>query len=85
MSTLDESTQVREVLQKFQDGYTTRDKSKLDEFMQLFAPSEEIELIGVGASERGGREWFNGHAAIREIIGGIILHSSNSQYSLIKL
>ena len=28
MSNLDESTQVREVLQKFQDGYTTRDKSK---------------------------------------------------------
>ena len=70
MSTLDESTQVREVFQKFQDGYTTRDKSKLDEFMGLFAPTSEIELIGVGASERGGREWFNGHAAIREIIEG---------------
>jgi hypothetical protein len=24
----------------------------------------------VGASERGGNEWFNGHAAIREIIAG---------------
>ena len=49
-----EIKQVRDVLQKFQDGYTTRDKSKLDEFMQLFAPTDEIELIGVGASERGG-------------------------------
>ena len=28
--------------------------------MQIFAPSDEIELIGVGASEREGREWFNG-------------------------
>lgn len=63
-------TQVREVLQKFQNGYTTRDKSKLDEFMRLFAPTDEIELIGVGAFERGGREWFNGRAAIREIIEG---------------
>jgi len=65
-----EIKQVREILQKFQDDYTTRDKSKLDEFMMLFAPTDEIELIGVGASERGGREWFNGRAAIREIIAG---------------
>jgi len=67
---LSEIQQVRSVLQKFQDGYTTRDKSRLDEFMELFAPTEEIELIGVGASERGGDEWFNGHAAIRDIIDG---------------
>lgn len=70
MSTHDEITQVRAVLQKFQDGYTTRDKSKLDEFMELFALTDEIELIGVGASERGSNEWFNGRAAIREIIEG---------------
>jgi hypothetical protein len=70
MSTRFEIQQVRNVLQKFQDGYATRDKSKLDEFMELFAPTEEIELIGVGASERGGNEWFNGRAAIREIIEG---------------
>jgi len=65
-----ETKSVRETLQKIQDGYTNRDLSKLDEFMGLFAPTEEIELIGVGASERGGREWFNGRAAIREIIAG---------------
>jgi hypothetical protein len=70
MSNQTEIQQVRAALQQFQDGYTTRDKSKLDEFMGLFTPSGEIELIGVGASERGGREWFQGHAAIREIIEG---------------
>ncbi len=70
MPTSDERSLVRAVLQKFQDGYTTRDKSKLDDFMELFAPTDEIELIGVGASERGGREWFNGRTAIREIIEG---------------
>ena len=70
MSTKNGVRQVRAILQKFQDGYTTRDKSKLDEFMELFAPTDEIELIGVGASKRGGNEWFNGHAAIREIIEG---------------
>lgn len=70
MSSQTENQAVRAVLQKFQDGYTIRDKSKLDEFMQLFAPTDQIELIGVGAFERGGREWFNGRAAIREIIAG---------------
>jgi hypothetical protein len=65
-----EESQVRTTLQKFQDGYIARDKSKLDTFMELFAPTDEIELIGVGASERGGNEWFNGRAAIREIIEG---------------
>jgi hypothetical protein len=65
-----EVTKVRETLQKFQAGYTTRDMAKLDAFMELFAPTDEIELIGVGASERGGNEWFNGRAAIREIIAG---------------
>ena len=70
MSTQSEIQQVREVIQNFQDGYITRDKSKLDEFMELFAPTDQIELIGVGASKRGGNEWFNGHAAIREIIDG---------------
>ena len=70
MANITEIRQVRSVLQKFQDGYLTRDKSKLDEFMGLFAPTEEIELIGVGASERGGNEWFNGHDAVRDIIDG---------------
>ena len=70
MSQQAEIANVRKILQKFQDGYATRDKSKLDDFMELFDPTEEIELIGVGASERGGNEWFNGHAAIRDIIDG---------------
>lgn len=70
MSIQSEIQEVRIILQKFQDGYITRDKSKLDEFMKLFAPTNEIEWIGVGASERGGDEWFNGHAAVRDIING---------------
>ena len=70
MSTQIEVERVRNILQKFQNSYAIRDKSRLDEFMKLFAPTDEIELIGVGASERGRDEWFNGHAAIREIIEG---------------
>jgi hypothetical protein len=67
---LDETKAVRLVLQRFQDGYNLRDVSRLDDFMQLFVQSDEIELIGVGAAKRGGPEWFQGPAAIREIIEG---------------
>lgn len=37
--------------------------------MQLFVPSDEIELIGIGASTRNANEWFQGLARIREIVG----------------
>lgn len=49
---------VRQVLEQFQDGYTTRDMSKLDEFMTLFFQDDDVELIGISASVRGGNEWF---------------------------
>jgi hypothetical protein len=62
------SEEVRQVLQRFQDGYTARDLAKLDEFMALFHRSDDIELIGIGASVRGGNEWFQGIDAIREIV-----------------
>jgi len=60
--------EVRKVLRRFQDGYTMRDLAKLDDFMGLFIESDEAELIGIGASMRGGQEWFQGLASIREII-----------------
>jgi len=62
--------QVREVLGQFLDGYTARDISNLDQFMELFYPGEEIELIGIGAFIRGGNEWFQGLSAVRDIIEG---------------
>jgi hypothetical protein len=40
----------------------------LDDFIDLFAAGQEIELIGVGASVRGGAEWFQGTEQVREII-----------------
>jgi hypothetical protein len=60
--------QVRQALAKFQAGYTARDVSNLDDFMLLFVQGEETELIGIGAVARGGNEWFQGLAAIREIV-----------------
>jgi hypothetical protein len=60
--------EVRDTLRRFQAGYTSRDLSQLDAFMDLFAPEGVPELIGIGASVRGGNEWFEGLDAIREII-----------------
>jgi hypothetical protein len=62
--------EVRAVLLQFQAGYRARDTKKLDEFMQLFAPAEDIELIGIGAAKRAATEWFVGPAAIRDIVEG---------------
>jgi len=59
---------VQATLQKFQDGYTAREIDRLDTFMQLFAPSDEIEMIGIGAAQRAAAEWFEGRSRIREIV-----------------
>jgi len=40
--------EVRNVLQQFQDGYKERNFDLLDEFVSLFARTEDIELIGIG-------------------------------------
>lgn len=61
---------VRAALQAFQDGYTARDTAAVDAFMQLFAQHDGIEMIGVGASKRGGTEWFEGRDRVREIVIG---------------
>ena len=42
-----EGSYVRSALQKFQDGYTARDVTKLDEFVQLFVQDNSIEMIGI--------------------------------------
>jgi hypothetical protein len=60
--------EIRQALQHFQDGYTERDNAKLDAYMTLFAPGDDIELIGIGATVRNQDEWFQGHERIREII-----------------
>lgn len=47
---------VRQVLARFQYGYLLRDVAGLEAFMELFAGDPSIELVGIGASKRGGRE-----------------------------
>lgn len=64
----DPIAEVRRVLQLFQDGYLARDVTQLDDFMGLFVPGDDIELIGIGASARNQNEWFQGPQRIREIV-----------------
>ncbi len=42
--------EVRATLQRFQDGYTARDVTKLDEFMTLFAPDEDVGSVCGGCA-----------------------------------
>ena len=71
--------EVRATLQRFQDGYTAHDATKLDEFMRLFAPDEDVELIGIGAAKRAANEWFIGQPAIRDIVEGDWTYWGNVQ------
>ena len=48
-----ETKKVRTLLAKFQEGYTRRDQSHLDEFMGLFVTGKELEVIGTNAVEPG--------------------------------
>lgn len=64
----DTTAEVRQVLERFQEGYTQRDVAQLDAFMQLFVAGDESELIGIGAYARNQNEWFQGAERIREII-----------------
>jgi hypothetical protein len=82
--------QVLQALRKFQDGYKKRDLSNIDGFMDLFLQSDEIELIGIGASMRGANEWFQGVEAVKSIIegdweywGDVILDVEGAKISLL--
>ena len=59
---------VRDLLQRFQDGYRDRDVDKLDGFMELFVQSDEIEVIGTKGIRPGTEEWCRGVDAVRELI-----------------
>lgn len=68
MSNTNDTQEISTILQQFQNGYDERNLNKLDEFISLFTPSDDVELIGIGAFERGGVEWFEGIEKVREII-----------------
>jgi hypothetical protein len=65
-----DAEQVRLVLQRCQDGYTRRDVTYLDEFMQLFSDDAELEVIGTNGVKPGVDEWYLDKAGVRELVKG---------------
>ena len=61
-------SEVRTLLQRFQDGYTRRDVGRIDAFMDLFAADQALEVIGTNAIETSSQEWCRGVAATRALI-----------------
>lgn len=59
---------MNETLQKFIEGYTSKDLSKIDEFMNIFSSKKDIQMIGIGATKPGAYEWFSGIDEIKEIV-----------------
>ena len=60
--------EIRSLLQSFQDGYTRRDVSQVDSFMELF--TLEAEVIGTNGVKPGRDEWYLDRASARELIEG---------------
>ena len=52
--------EVREVLSNFQNGYTNRDTSEIDEFLKMF--SDDIVYMGIAS-----HEFFKGKESVRKL------------------
>jgi hypothetical protein len=77
-----ETEAVKELLEKLQAGYTRRDQSHLDAFMDLFIPGDELEIIGTNAVEMGKDEWCLGREAARELVSRDWEHWGDVVYDL---
>jgi hypothetical protein len=60
--------EVMEVLKKFQAGYTARDVSKVDEYVNDLFDSEDIFVIGTSAYKPGNFEWCEDIKAVKKVI-----------------
>ncbi len=60
--------EIRSLLQTFQDGYTRRDLTQVDSFMELF--TQDAEVIGTNGVKPGVDEWYTNRASARELVEG---------------
>jgi ketosteroid isomerase-like protein len=60
--------EIRSLLQTFQDGYTLRDVTQIDSFMELF--TADAEVIGTNGVKPGVDEWYVDRASARELVAG---------------
>lgn len=59
---------ARKTIVKLIDLYRMKNAQYIDDAMSLFSDTQEIEMIGIGATVPGAYEWFQGKDEIREII-----------------
>lgn len=55
-------------MQKFQNGYTKRDPTQVDTFMELF--TEDAEVIGTNGLKPREGEWYMDRASARALVEG---------------
>jgi hypothetical protein len=60
--------EIRLLLERFQEGYTRRDVTQADSFMDLF--TEDAEIIGTNGVQPGSGEWYLDRASARELVVG---------------
>jgi len=59
-------SEIRSLLEQFQEGYTRRDPTALDSFMDLF--TADAEVIGTNAVKPSADEWYTGRVSARELV-----------------
>ena len=65
---MNSNDEIRSLMQAFQDGYTRRDASHVDAFMQLF--TEGAEVIGTNGIRPGQDEWYMDRSSARQLVAG---------------
>ena len=65
---MNQNDEIRTLLQNFQDGYTHRDLTQVDSFMELF--TKDAEVIGTNGLKPGVSEWYVDRASARELVEG---------------
>ena len=65
---MNSSTEIRSLLQTFQDGYTRRDMTQVDSFMELF--TADAEVIGTNGVKPSVDEWYTDRASARDLVEG---------------
>ena len=59
---------IMKTFKAFEEGYAKRNVDEIDSFMNLFSDQEDVQMLGIGATEPGAYEWFSGREEIKEII-----------------
>ena len=60
--------EIRSLLETFQDGYTRRDMTQVDPFMELF--TADAEVIGTNGVKPSVDEWHMDRATARDLVEG---------------